>query len=169
MWLAEDSRFSFTFAGGGPRRKSLEDACRELRVPNGSFESYRDASALSEHLGSCDIGLVTQNPATLGCVVPSKTYALMAAARPILFIGPRESTPALNIERFRCGWQIDPGDVNALVDLLNLLATEPELVREAGRRAYAAFREHYDLPQGVARIARILEAERNPVTAELGK
>jgi len=154
--LAGHPGFRFTFAGGGPRRKALEDFCRANALANVAFEPYKDASELSGHLGSCDIGLVTQNPATLGCVVPSKTYALMAARRPFVFVGPRDATPALNIERFGCGWQIDPGDVDGLVSLLKLLAAEPELVREAGRRAYAAFREHYDLPQGVARIAEII-------------
>lgn len=156
MRLAADPQFSFSFAGGGPQRGALEDACKQYRVADVTFEPYKDAADLSGHFGRCDVGLVTQKAATLGCVVASKTYALMAAARPILFIGPREATPARIIERFRCGWQIDPGDVDALLELLRLLAAKPGLVRDAGARSYAAFRQHYDLPQGVANIARIL-------------
>jgi colanic acid biosynthesis glycosyl transferase WcaI len=164
--LAADPQFSFSFAGGGPQRGALEDACKQYRVANVTFEPYKDAADLCGHFGGCDVGLVTQKAATLGCVVASKTYALMAAARPILFIGPREATPARIIERFRCGWQVDPGDVDALVELLRLLAGKPELVREAGARSYAAFREHYDLPLGVANIAGILGCTAEALRAQ---
>ena len=150
--LASDDTVRFVFAGAGSRRKALEDLC----LPNVTFLGYQDASRLSDHLAACHIGLVTQNPATLGCVVPSKVYALMAAARPILFIGPRDATPARIIEKTRCGWQIDPGDSDSLLSLLHLLAADPALIRQAADRAHQAFLTHYDLPKGVAGICAIL-------------
>ncbi len=165
--LSQDSRFRFTFAGGGPRRKALEQFCGENSLANVAFEPYKDPGLLSEHLGSCDIGLVTQNPATLGAVVPSKAYAIMAAGRPVLYIGPPEATPAINIRRFQCGWQIAPGDVEGLVSLLQLLAANPDLVRDAGHRAREAFEQHFDLPLGVARIMRILCPDSVPGTESL--
>lgn len=150
--LASDGRFRFVFAGAGSRRKPLENLC----LPNVTFLGYQDASRLSAHLAACHLGLVTQNPATLGCVVPSKTYALMAAARPILFIGPRDATPAKIIERTQCGWQIDPGDSEGLLSLLHLLASDQALIHQAAHRAHQAFLTHYNLPQGVAGICSIL-------------
>jgi colanic acid biosynthesis glycosyl transferase WcaI len=154
--LASDGSVRFVFAGAGSRRKALEDLCHASQITNVSFLGYQQASRLCDHLAACHIGLVTQNPACLGAVVPSKVYALMAAARPILFIGPRDATSALNIKRFRCGWQIDPGDVEGLVSLIRLLAADPALIRQAGDRARQAFLDHYDLPIGVERICSIL-------------
>jgi glycosyltransferase involved in cell wall biosynthesis len=151
-----DTRFHFAFAGAGPQRAALESFCREHQVANASFVGYRPYGDLAQGLGDCHVGLVTQKPATLGSVVPSKTYGLMAAGRPILYIGPREATPALIIGRFRCGWQIDPGDTDALITLLEFLAGNPALVVEAGARGRNAFLQHYDLPIGVARICSIL-------------
>jgi glycosyltransferase involved in cell wall biosynthesis len=89
-------------------------------------------------------------------VVPSKVYGIMAAGRPVLFVGPKAATPARIVERFRCGWRVEPGDVDGLVALLDLLAAHPDETRAAGRRARAAFEEHYDRPGGVARIREIL-------------
>jgi colanic acid biosynthesis glycosyl transferase WcaI len=117
---------------------------------------YRPYDDLARSFGACHVGLVTQKAATLGSVVPSKTYGLMAAGRPILYIGPREATPARIISRFRCGWQIDPGDAAGLIAILQLLAANPGLVREAGERGRKAFLHQYDLPMGVARICSIL-------------
>jgi len=103
-----------------------------------------------------DIGLVTQRPTSAGSVVPSKVYGLMAAGKPILYIGPRTTTPFWIIERFRCGWQIDCEDATGLVALLNELEAHPEMVAAAGERAREAFLKYYDRPQGVARICSLL-------------
>jgi glycosyltransferase involved in cell wall biosynthesis len=162
--LASDARFQFVFAGDGPRRRTVEDFCRAHAIRNARFLPYQESARLSEHFGACHVGLVTQTPESLGTVVPSKIYALMAAARPVIFIGPRQATPALTLERFRCGWQIDPGDSESLIALLQLLASNPGLLRDAGHRARQAFLQHYDLPIGVARIAAILQLSKTTQT-----
>jgi hypothetical protein len=83
----------------------------------------------------------------------------MAAGRPLLYIGPRGAAPARIIEKFRCGWHIEPGDVAGLVALLRSLAARPSQCREAGLRARNALLEHYDRHIGVARVAAILGIE----------
>lgn len=160
--LNGDQRFRFVFAGAGPRRPALEDFCRAHAIRTARFLPYQPSTGLGEHFGACHVGLVTQNPACLGSIVPSKIYSVMAAARPILFIGPRAATPARILERYQCGWQIDPGDVEALASLLRLLVADPELLRQAGLRARQAFLQHYDLPVGVARICFILGLAAGP-------
>jgi colanic acid biosynthesis glycosyl transferase WcaI len=102
--------------------------------------------------------LVTQRASCLGSVVPSKIYGLMAAGRPVLFVGLAESTAAHVIQRFRRGWHVPNGDVAGLVQVLNRLAADRALVEQAGERARQAFLEQYDRPLGVARICRLLGA-----------
>jgi hypothetical protein len=99
----------------------------------------------------------------------------MAAGRPVLYIGPREATPARIIERFHCGWRIEPGDTHSLAALLDHLESSRHLIYEAGDRARTAFDQHYDRPLGVARVARILGLETavtqpvpQPMTAHVG-
>jgi len=92
----------------------------------------------------------------VGSIVPSKTYGIMAAGRPVLYIGPKEGTPAQIVERFRCGWQVDPGDTGALIDLLERLVANPAEVAAAGARSREAFLKHYDLGLGVTHICSIL-------------
>ncbi len=151
-----DSRFIFTFAGGGAEKAKLQKMCSVENIKNARFLSYSSRDRLGDHLTQADIGLVTERPASIGTVVPSKVYGLMAAARPILFVGPREATPDILIRRFDCGWQIDPGDSESLVVLLESLAENREAIWASGRRARRAFEQHYDLPHGVARVAALL-------------
>jgi len=151
-----DSRFVFTFAGGGVGRARLESLCKAKDIQNVRFLPYVNRENISEHLGQADLGLVTELPACIGTVVPSKVYGLMAAARAILFIGPKAATPSLLIQRFQCGWQIEPGDVRTLIDLLDGLPASREELEARGQRAREAFDKHYDLPHGVARVAAAL-------------
>jgi glycosyltransferase involved in cell wall biosynthesis len=153
--LDDPPRFRFVFAGGGSRRASLQARCRGANV---SYLPYQDATQLESHFGKCHAGLVTQNPATLGTLVPSKMYAFLAAARPFIFVGPAGATPARVIERNSCGWQIDPGDTDSLVALLEVLAGNPEIARRAGAHARQAFLESYGRAAGVSRICEILHA-----------
>jgi colanic acid biosynthesis glycosyl transferase WcaI len=154
--LGKNAAFRFIFAGGGPQRVELEAFSRENGLHQVEFHPYSKRSNLSRSLAQSHLGLVTQKTATLGSVVPSKTYGIMAAGRPILYIGPRDATPARIIREHGCGWQIDPGDVKGLLSLLELLATRLDLIAEAGARARQAFEAHYDRPIGVARIRQVI-------------
>jgi colanic acid biosynthesis glycosyl transferase WcaI len=158
--LGHRDEFAFVFTGGGGRRKELKEQCERSGVQNASFHPYVARSVLGESLGAGDIGLVTQQASCCGAVVPSKVYGLLAAARPLLFIGPAEATPARIIRAHGCGWHLCCGDSAGLVNLLEHLAVHPEEISEAGSRGRTAFLEHYDLPLGVARICALLQVER---------
>jgi glycosyltransferase involved in cell wall biosynthesis len=160
--LRHDSRFRFVFAGGGARRKRLEEFCRTEGIGTAEFRPYARRSELGRSLAEGHVGLVTQVAETMGAVVPSKTYGVMAAGRPILYIGPEGATPARILEGHGCGWRIEPGDTAGLVHLLGRLEEDRSLVREAGGRARRAFEEFYDKSIGVERILSILGVSELP-------
>jgi colanic acid biosynthesis glycosyl transferase WcaI len=151
-----DARFLFTFAGAGVGRAQLKQICANEDIQNVRFLPYAPREQMNEHLAQADIGLVTELPTCTGTVVPSKMYGLMAAGRPILFVGPKEATPSLLIERFQCGWQVDPGDVHGVITLLEGLSVRRNGAWARGNRARAAFDKHYDVRHGVARVAAAL-------------
>ena len=151
--LSGAEELQFVFGGGGSRHAWIRDFCENSGIRNVQFLPYCERDELNARLAACDIGLVTQNADSAGSVVPSKSYGIMAAGRPVLYIGPRHSTTALMIERYGCGWQIDCGDVNSLVELLRCLSENKELVYAAGERAYQTFFNHYQRSLGVARIS----------------
>ena len=156
--LRHDSRVRFVFSGTGDKRQVLADFCRSEGIESVEFRPFVARDRLSEGLAVGDIGLVTQRDASCGAVVPSKVYGILAAGRPLLFIGPAQATPALLIARHNCGWRVDCGDVQGATELLQFLAARPEMVKAAGIRAREALVRYYDLPQSVNRIADILGA-----------
>ena len=157
--LHKDARFSFTFIGGGARHKQLAAFIAENKIQSVTTRPYAPRADLSETLGAGDIGLVTQREDCCGSVVPSKVYGLLAAGRPILYVGPAAATPARIIETYGCGWHIANGATEALVHLLKHLADHPEEITAAGRNARKALEEHFDRPIGTGRIIALLTGE----------
>ncbi|MDP9162170.1 MAG: glycosyltransferase family 4 protein [Acidobacteriota bacterium] len=160
--LRNDNRFRFVFVGGGARKKRLEQVCRAEGICFADFRNYASRSEICKSLAEGHLGLVTQMPCTVGAVVPSKTYGIMAAGRPVLYIGPHDATPARVIGQHGCGWRIEPGDVAGMIRLLEQLERDRGLVWEAGARGRHAFEKYYDMPIGVGRILSILGVTVTP-------
>lgn len=156
--LRADARFRFLFVGTGGRRKDLTAFCEANDVHSVEMRPFVARDKLSEGLAAGDIGLVTQQQSACGSVVPSKVYGILAAERPLLFIGPASATPARIIRRHQCGWHFEVGDVAGVSSLLQHLANHRQEVTEAGKRARQALLSFYDLPQSVDRLGDILGA-----------
>ena len=118
---------------------------------------YAKRADLGTSLALGDIGLVTQRDACCGSVVPSKVYGLMAAGRPILFVGPeeRDTRPHYRDGLVAAG-TLHAATLAGLTNLLLHLADHRQEVRAAGARGRQELLKHFDLPLGTARIAQIL-------------
>ncbi len=158
--LANHPNYRFVFAGDGPKRRHLQIACQKKGIGNVIFKPYCKRTDLGKSLAEGHLGLVTQLPETVGSIVPSKIYGIMAAGRPILYIGPKGSTPSDYISRYQCGWQIAPGDVTQLENLLLHLNVNRHLIAEAGARARIVFEENFDKPIGVGRVLDVINQLR---------
>jgi colanic acid biosynthesis glycosyl transferase WcaI len=164
--LREDTRFRFIFVGSGGRREELSAFIDAEQINSIELRPYADRADLAKSLAIGDIGLVTQREVCCGTVVPSKVYGLLAAGRPILFIGPANAMPALIIRSFNCGWHVSVDDISHATTLLLHLIDHPLEVQAAGARGRQALLENFDLPLGIARIAEIIGASSQLYPAE---
>jgi colanic acid biosynthesis glycosyl transferase WcaI len=165
--LETDNRFRFIFSGSGALMNNLKSFQQEHRIESIEFREFVKRESLANNLSLGDIGLVTQNERCCGSVVPSKVYGLLAAGRPILFIGPGQATPARIIRRFDCGWHVPVGDVRGLTELLDRLANDRREVALAGERARQTLVDHFDMPLGLARLTSFLTGSSIPVDIHL--
>jgi colanic acid biosynthesis glycosyl transferase WcaI len=122
--------------GDGPARAELERAVRERGLGNlqllGSMPRPR-AQAL---MAAADLHVISLVPGLWGCATPSKTYGIMAAARPFVAAVDRGSEPARLADEFGCGRWVPAGDGDALADaVLGLRAAPLDEMGERGRRA----------------------------------
>jgi glycosyltransferase involved in cell wall biosynthesis len=95
-------------------------------------------------LNSMDIALVTLSDGMFGLGVPSKTYNILSAGKPILFIGDLNSEIALLIREESIGFCFSPDDEKGIIDFLNGLTPSyfPQLA-EMGNRARIVAEKKY--------------------------
>jgi len=134
----------FLFIGGGAQRRMVEDEVRRRGLANVQFRPYQDRAGLSFSLGVGDVHLVSQRPEVEGFVFPSKLYGILAAGRPVVFIGDPRGEISLLVEREGIGVAVRQGDATGLANQLMRLAGDANLREAMGTRARAQLCERYD-------------------------
>lgn len=98
-------------------------------------------SQQNEILASCDIAIVTLVNGMYGLGTPSKSYNILAAGKPILYIGERNTEIWLMVEENDIGFCFEPSDMNGMINLIKTL-NKFEL-KEKGMRARKIVEEKY--------------------------
>lgn len=129
MHATDNPQLHCVFIGSGAMKPALDQfiAAREPQRL-----STRPAYKRSEQqliLNSCDLALVVLGQGMYGLGVPSKTYNIMAAGKPVLYIGPRDSEIYRLVREHQIGWAFAWDEQQALHDLLAGLGAHalPEL------------------------------------------
>lgn len=132
----------FLFVGGGAKENIIRRAISDN--PNAKLLSYRNDEELADSLSTGDIHLVTLKKGCEGLVVPSKIYGIMAVKRPFIFIGSEVSEPAIVIREFSCGFNIQSGDGESLVNTILYLFNNRSLCESTGKNGREAFMANFD-------------------------
>ena len=126
---------TFLVNGQGSRRPDLERQARGLA--NVRFGDYVPDERLNELLATGDIHVVPLRAGLARASVPSKTYSILAAARPVLAaIDPGTEIPTL-LERVGAGIAVVPDDQAAFDAGLRRLLDDPDSARAMGERGRA--------------------------------
>jgi glycosyltransferase involved in cell wall biosynthesis len=136
--LSDNARIKFLFIGSGAQIETV----RRVRA-NIVFAPYQPREALSDSLSAGDAHLVSLQPQLEGLIVPSKFYGVLAAARPVLFVGAPDGELAQLIREHGLGYAIASGDDAALVRAIEELANDREKARAMGRRGRALYDERF--------------------------
>ncbi|MBE0612769.1 MAG: glycosyltransferase family 4 protein [Burkholderiales bacterium] len=134
----------FLFIGDGAQRRMLEDQVHRRGLANVQFRPYQDRAGLSFSLCVGDMHLVSQRPEVEGYVFPSKLYGILAAGRPVVFVGDPEGEISQLIERDGIGAAVRQGDAVGLAEQLLRLQGDAALREAMGARARALLCERYD-------------------------
>lgn len=113
-----------SFWGGGAVKQDMETYVRKNNLQNISFHGNYKRSDQNVILNNCDLALITLADGMRGLGVPSKTYNILAAGKPILYIGDLSSEIALLIQEYGLGFCFDPGDKEGITDFLKSLTIE---------------------------------------------
>ena len=127
--------FAFLITGGGAKAEAVRASVQAQGLDSFFFQSYQPAELLSDSLSAADVHFVSLLPALEGLIVPSKLYGILAAGRPVVFIGDTAGDLAKLIRDERCGIVVAVGDSEGLAAELRALRDDPARLESMGARA----------------------------------
>jgi colanic acid biosynthesis glycosyl transferase WcaI len=131
---------------------------RARGLTNFRFTPYPSREALSDSLAAGDVHLVSLRPELEGLVVPSKLYGILAAGRPVVFVGDPAGELAGLVATTEVGVSVGSGDPAGLCRALRALRDDEGGRMRMGARARKVFEERYTLTAAVARWRDVLSA-----------
>lgn len=148
----------FLFAGAGPRKQEVARVQQAEALPNVRLIDYVPREQLGDSLSLADVHLVSMRAEMAGIVVPGKLYGAMAAARPVVFVGPDHCETAATVREANCGFTVRLGDVDGLVTAIERLAGDSALRTSLGENGRGAFLAEHEREVCCASWRRMLDA-----------
>jgi colanic acid biosynthesis glycosyl transferase WcaI len=146
----------FVFVGDGSRHHELEEAKARLSLQNVLLVPFQPVSLLAQSLSLGDIHFVSLRPGFEGLVVPSKAYGVLAAGRPMIYLGRSQGEIARMVSETGMGQVISPGDVDGLERAVLEAHRNVEARERQGRTALEVFRARYGRAHSVGRYVDLL-------------
>ncbi len=148
--LLDDARFHFVFIGAGAKKKWLDETVAAKELTNVTILDYRPRSEQNIFLNACDVGLVALIKGMWGTAMPSRTYNIMAAGKPILALTDRGSELARVIDENGIGVHLEPGNPEALKEAILAMYQSRDELGKMGERAREAALAKYSTEKAVA-------------------
>jgi colanic acid biosynthesis glycosyl transferase WcaI len=137
----------FVINGEGAARKSLEAKAHALS--NVKFGEYQDASRLSEVLATGDLHVVPLRRGLGSVSVPSKTYSILAAGRPICAAIDLDTEVPRILAAANAGVCVEPDNQEAFVSALTAMISDRQSLEEMGASGRKWVEGHAS-PQSIA-------------------
>jgi len=155
--LLPDDRFHFVFIGAGAKKKWLDEIVAAKKLANVTILDYRPRSEQNVFLNACDVGLVALIKGMWGTAMPSRTYNIMAAGKPILALTDSGSELARVIDEDEIGVHLEPGDPEALKEAILAMYQSRDELGKMGERARQAALAKYSTETAVAAYGAAVE------------
>jgi len=151
-----DDGIHFIFLGDGVKKPLLVNSVKTKRLRGITLLDPKPRSEQQVFLNGCDVGIVSLVPKMKGVSMPSRTYNILAAGKPILALCERDSEIAKVVEEENVGWSIEPGNPEKLVEVLREIASSRQQLDQFGKNARNAAVKKYGLKTAVSAYRRVL-------------
>ena len=121
---------AFVINGDGAARKKLQEDCAQLT--NVYFGDYQPIERLSEVLATGDIHLVPLRIGLASVSVPSKSYSILAAGRPMLAAIDLNTEIPNMLQQSGAGVAVEPDNSPAFIEALARLVSNRNQLHEMG-------------------------------------
>jgi glycosyltransferase involved in cell wall biosynthesis len=116
--LKDHDEIRFIFIGGGVKRKWVETEIEKNDLTNVFLLDPMPREKQSDFLNACDVGFVSLVKKMYGVAMPSRTYNLLAAGKPILALTEKNSEVERIVSEENVGWTIPPQNSELLLETI---------------------------------------------------
>ncbi|HZG54801.1 MAG TPA: glycosyltransferase family 4 protein [Pyrinomonadaceae bacterium] len=152
----------FLFIGDGVKAGEIKEFVSRHDLANVRVLPYQSRENLLYSLAAGHAHLVTLADGLAGLSVPSKTYGILAAGRPVIFVGDPRSDIARLVAEHGCGAVVRTGEAMRLASIITAWADDPAALATLGDEGRALFSRRFDRPQAVAAYAESLSKSLSP-------
>lgn len=133
----------YVFIGDGMRKPELQKILSSAEHRNILFLPFQPGEKLGEVLTANHVSLVSLREGLEGMAVPSKIYGILAAGVPVIAMVPQQSEIANIVCEENCGYVVEPGDVDGLINAVLELKSNEKLRQKMGINGRKAFEQKY--------------------------
>ena len=156
--LRERDDLAFLFVGEGHRKAALERSAQASGLRNVIFRPYQPRELLPQSLTAADCHIVSLLPQLEGLIVPSKLYGVLAAGRPVIFIGSSQGEIARLLRQYDFGACVEDGDDDELAKVIARWSSHREEAIRLGENGRKLLERRFDRRVGLAAWSAILRA-----------
>lgn len=156
--LSNSPAIKFLFIGSGFGMQELKKMAQAHHLTNIHFMPYQPREQLAQSLTLPDVHLVTLTPSLEGFIVPSKIYGVLAAGRPVLYIGSSDGEIGSLLHRHQFGICVTPGDVEKLSSCIRELAQSNVTTQRMGCAAVTAHQSHFKSELAIERWSALIDS-----------
>ena len=156
--LRDREDIHFLFVGAGVRQRQIEDFRDEHKLGSITVMGYFPREQLTYSLPLGDAHFVSVREGFEGLVVPSKSYGIMAAGRPIIYQGNSGGEVARMLRDEGGGVIVPEGDADGLARTIARWADRRDEAQQMGDKAREVFEQGYTERIGLRRYQEILES-----------
>lgn len=130
--LENNEDIHFVLVGNGAYLQQVEQMIKDRNITNVHLLPFQPYEDISHVFSLGDVSLVISKPGVGANSVPSKTWSIMSASRPVLANFDEKELKAI-IEENNCGVFTKAGDKVAFKDAILRLYNDRELCKEMGK------------------------------------
>ena len=150
----------FVLVGEGAFKKELEEIIKDKNIRNITLLPFQPYEDISHVFSLGDVGIIISKPGVGANSVPSKTWSIMSASRPVLANFDENEIKSI-LENNHCGVFTKAGDKVAFTDAIIWLYENREKCKEYGKNGRKFVMENLTREVGTKKYVDVIKSVVN--------
>lgn len=128
--LRQNNRIVFLIIGKGDKVNAIKQRIKEDALENCLVLPFQPDDVFPFSLSAADMGVVILNNKTSHASIPNKTYNLMTAGKPVLYIAAEDSELNVYANKYNNGKCFDCSELQAIADFIRQVSEDVSLQQQ---------------------------------------